>query len=1007
MELNTLGKCRGKGYWKLNNQILSESTYCDGIYDMFDDICDEYRDVSKSLLWEYLKLRIKQYSISYCIERSKGRKTKVKELEENIDKLDKLIGENVDENYIQQRKVLKQELDIFYEEKANGAHIRSRAKWVEEGERSTAYFLGIEKNRQTNNVIDSLKDTKGIVQTNDETILEIAKEYYSNLYKTTKPSQSCIDEYFDNIDEDAQVRLSEADKLKCDGEVTFQECSEVLSKMKKNKSPGLDGLTVEFYSKFWNVLGPILVKVYNESFKNEVLPNTLNKSVMALIFKKGERSQISNYRPISLTNVDYKLLAFVLSARLQTVIGSLVSSDQTAYIKNRYLGTNIRLIEDIMEFFDTFERGGLLLGVDFEKAFDSLEWDFLHKTLDWFGFGDSFKKWVSTMYKDPSACVKNNGFVSEDFKITRGIRQGCPVSAILFILCVEILAIKIRVDENIPGFNLINGCRNIKISQYADDTVIFLNNTTELEYLFCVMETFGLVSGLKLSKTKSEGYWLGNCKYRQNTCRYYEIKWPGHFKYLGLYLGYNKAFNNKRNWDDKVDKLDQILKKWLKRDLSLLGKIQVIKALALPQLTLSASLLPIPNDVIKNVNDILFRFLWKSRDKVKRTKLINTYENGGLQMIDVQSYFEALKATWVSRILTADPCIDCWAQVPHVYFKPYDIAQTRLNFNFDDRLSFKQLESLPKFYAETLHFYNKALVNDRESFINNIHHEPIWGNKHIVKSVRNRKYVLFFENWISSGILTLAHLRFINGVLDDNHAYMTVYDKRNIYIEMKTIKNALLPYRDKLLNIPNGNAINQPDILCKSKIYYSKLLHNKVKDIMPISNYLEIHANNYDQREIFKCKVDNVPEIKLKEFNFKVLHGILACNYNLKKWRLRDDDFCDICNESQTIKHLLYECQYVKPLWRKVAAFCDIDIDFMLLLGCDIDNVYNDMISLICFLVYKEWLVLSLDNKSRIYPLVLKYYKEELNLRLAIYRRANLKERDIEKIERFVISLSV
>ena len=124
------------------------------------------------------------------------------------------------------------------------------------------------------------------------------------------------------------------------------------------------------------------------------------------------------------------LLAFTLAERMQKVISEIVSSDQTAYIKGRYIGSNIRLVSDVIDYYDLTNKSGILLMLDFQKAFDTIEWRFLFKTLEFFNFGPSFITWIKTIYHRPEACLKNNGFLSDYFDINRGIRQGCPVSCL-------------------------------------------------------------------------------------------------------------------------------------------------------------------------------------------------------------------------------------------------------------------------------------------------------------------------------------------------------------------------------------------------------------------------------------------------------------------------------------------------------------------------------------------------------------------------------------------------
>ena len=171
-----------------------------------------------------------------------------------------------------------------------------------------------------------------------------------------------------------------------------------------------------------------------------------------IIVQKGEKDMLQNYRPISLTNYDYKIIAFSLFARMQTVIYKLISNYQTAYIKSRSIGNNIKLVRDLIDYCEEFKIPGIILSLDFEKAFDTINWEFMFQCLKKFDFGPNFINWVKTLYYDPNMVVKNNGFISKKIKLQRGLRQGCPLSAIIFILCVEILALEISNNENIKGF---------------------------------------------------------------------------------------------------------------------------------------------------------------------------------------------------------------------------------------------------------------------------------------------------------------------------------------------------------------------------------------------------------------------------------------------------------------------------------------------------------------------------------------------------------------------------
>ena len=154
------------------------------------------------------------------------------------------------------------------------------------------------------------------------------------------------------------------------------------------------------------------------------------------------------FRPISLLNTDYKILTHVLANRLKGVIHKIILQDQNGFIKGRNIRYNIRLIQDVIEYFEEGNIEGAIIFLDFHKAFDTVNHNFLKSVLRKFNFGSSFTKWVDIIYIKAVSCFTNNGWTSRPFKIERGIRQGCPLSALLFILVVKILADKIRKNKN-------------------------------------------------------------------------------------------------------------------------------------------------------------------------------------------------------------------------------------------------------------------------------------------------------------------------------------------------------------------------------------------------------------------------------------------------------------------------------------------------------------------------------------------------------------------------------
>ena len=223
-----------------------------------------------------------------------------------------------------------------------------------------------------------------------------------------------------------------------------------------------------------------------------------------------------------------------------------------------------------MEYLDQKKNSSLLLFVDFGKAFDSLEWDFIDNSLKSFNFGPNLIRWTSIIYKDVQSAVMNGGYLTNYFNVSRGVRQGCPLSPYLFILAVELLAIKIRQDSNYRGILLPDG-QELEISQFADYTTIITRNAESLKPYLQILDTFGTISSMKLNKKKTKVMWLGSMK--NSNLKIFNFKTTNKpIKVLEAHLSYNVIECIKENIYSKIDKMKTKLNLWLSRDLTIYGK---------------------------------------------------------------------------------------------------------------------------------------------------------------------------------------------------------------------------------------------------------------------------------------------------------------------------------------------------------------------------------------------------------------------------------------------------
>ena len=245
---------KGRGYWKINNSVIHEYDYKQLINKVIDKYLIQYHNnkIDIRLLWEAMKVEIREVTTMYCKNKSKLTRELRHKLESELEQKNIMVRDNQSEENDNLNKVIHNieiELVKIYDQKAKGAHIRCREKWVEYGEKNNSYFLGLGKQRQIKKSINKLIDENNDIITDQMHILSTIKSYYEKLYTTKYPDENLTSNYI--FDTKLENRLQDQDQSICDGKVTEEECSNAINNMKSNKAPGLDGLTVEFYREFW------------------------------------------------------------------------------------------------------------------------------------------------------------------------------------------------------------------------------------------------------------------------------------------------------------------------------------------------------------------------------------------------------------------------------------------------------------------------------------------------------------------------------------------------------------------------------------------------------------------------------------------------------------------------------------------------------------------------------------------------------------------------------------
>ena len=283
-----------------------------------------------------------------------------------------------------------------------------------------------------------------------------------------------------------------------------------------------------------------------------------------------------------------------------------------------------------------------------EKAFDSLDHNFLLTVLEKISFGNNFISWTKVLLSNQESCVINEGSTTNYFKLEKGARQGDPISAYLFIIALEVLFIILRNNADIKGLKIFNYC--FLYIAYADDSTFFVSDILSINEVISCFKNFSLFSGLKPNLDKCKVAGIGILKgVKVAVCGMNDIDLIKEtIKILGIHFSYNSQVQNEQNYLNTVLKIEKVLKLWPMRNLSLAGKITAFKSLAISKIAYLAMMTPVPKPIVNNLRKLQKEFLCgSSKPKINHETLCNNYENGGLKCVDIGSKIISLQCSWI------------------------------------------------------------------------------------------------------------------------------------------------------------------------------------------------------------------------------------------------------------------------------------------------------------------------------------------------------------------------
>ncbi len=805
----------------------------------------------------------------------------------------------------------------------------------------------------------------------------------------------------------------------CEKEITKKEIDAVVKELKRGSSPGIDGLSYEFYIEYWDVIGEEFTKMIIEVSETEC---TISQylGIIILLYKNGIRENLGNWRPITLLNCDYKILEKVLANRLKNVISKLIKEDQKAYIKDRYIGDNARLMEDLIFECETNNIDGAMILIDQSKAYDRVEWKWLEKVLQQFNFGPKFINWIVMLYAHAKSTIMTNGHFSETISLKRGLRQGSPLSSLLYILQAEPFAETIRKSTELKGITVCK--KEIKITAFADDTQIYISNEKAKKEMDKILNLYSQASGARINEQKTEGILLGNMKEIEG------IRWTcGPVKALGVPQGLIEDLS--QFWDKILQKVRKRLQMWQKRNLTIQGKVHIIKSMALSTVTYAAGLKIIPEKSIREINKEIWKYLWDGKNEsVSREICMNKRSEGGIGMPNIIDTIRTRHVMMIKRILTEGE--QTWKTLPRKYFKSLDdeyneeyfLLKASVPHNIIDKLK------IPEFYKECIKSWQQVLSKEEPMWTKeNITKQRLWFNPHLKVDGK----MLNNKIMATSGIHTVKDVITDNGKirhLEIKHKMrevdVTLYLNK-IMAAMPTIwKTVLITEENNETNIKQTKEKQTQVTLltieaCTSKTVYNVLNRKKAKTRWEAE--WEAQYGEQEWVRIYKGASNKLVERKCIDLHWKSLTYGLNTEEKLKKMKLSNGK-CSLCTiEIENTEHLFFGCELISSIWAFFSTTCQqiwniaLNEEIILLL-CDKKNpekyprtVYGVIVFIVIsvkWILWKRRNLTKYDNKWNSELETEQWAKQYIIKRIEVLMTAKIKKEikiELEKLLQFLI----
>merc|ERR1711954_136819 len=498
--------------------------------------------------------------------------------------------------------------------------------------------------------------------------------FYKSLFghKPCNNNFSDLQNFMDGIDLD---KITQEENTALERPITKLEIANFIKSMSNDKAPGITGITPAFYKVFWSQISDLVTEAINNCLNNNSFPPRQKVGLVTLIPKQDKDPRhITNLRTITLLPTFYKIASGVLTSRLKPIFDRIISPWQKAYLPNRFIGDVTRNTFDLFKHAKTHNLPGLMLKIDFSKAFDSISFEFIENTLKLFNLNPKYICWINSLLKNFQSSILISSFPTPRIRVGRGCRQGDPIAGYLFIICVELLLLKLQSCKHVLPWHTITNQHKL-LDAYADDINLFLtynHPTQQLTHILRMLEDFKKLSGLATNVSKTKYALFGNAPddLQITPTTGFSIE-PSPFRLLGITLT-GDLDHLDLNWTKAIKAVRLEIFQWSTIRLTTTAKINIIKTCLLSKFTHLATALPLPHkDIIAEIEKIFTKFINGKRPQFSKCIIFTPKRFGGLGIPDLKTFWSSLQYSWLKRLHTST---ELWAKILLTHKTPTPMA---------------------------------------------------------------------------------------------------------------------------------------------------------------------------------------------------------------------------------------------------------------------------------------------------------------------------------------------